>query len=162
MELSYEQEELLKQRQKGILPEIEFPGQIYVVDWKERVLRPKDRLDLMPLKLGEKGKGFYGDSYHFMYDLVQKKWVENEGFDFGPSKVIIKLPGGLVLDPVGVAREYGVDERAFVANNPIVPKLVAEILRPSKREIQRVINKKKWQKPKISSLIKIIRKGRRR
>lgn len=162
MELSDEQEELLKQRQKGVLPEIEFPGQIYIVDWKERVLRPKDRLDLKPLKLSEKGRGFYGDSYHFVYDTEIKEWADIDDFDLRPNMVKITIPGGLTLDPVGVAREYGVDERAFVANNPIVPKLVAEVLRPSKREIQRVINKKKWQKPKISNLIKIIRKGRRR
>lgn len=162
MELDEQQEKLLRERQKGTLPEIEFPGQVFIVNWRERVLVPKGRLDLKPLKLSEKGKGFYADNNHFIYDTEKKSWVEYDDFDLSPNMVIIRMPGGLTLDPVGVAREYGVDERAFVANNPIVPKLVAEVFRPSKREIQRILTKNNRHKPKISNWIKILRKGRRK
>lgn len=159
MELSDEQEELLKQRQKGVLPEIEFPGQIYVVDWRERVLRPKDSLDLMPLKFSEKGKGFYADGYHFVYDTGKKEFVEIDDFKLRSDMVIIKLPGGFVLDPVGVARESGLDERLFVAINPIIPKLSVEILRVSKIEAQRIINKNS-KEPVIARIIRKFKKGR--
>lgn len=160
MELSDEQEELLKQRQKGVLPEIELPGQVYVVDWKERVLRPKDRLDLMPLKFGEKGKGFYAEGYHFLYDTEKKEFVEIDDFKLRSNIVIIKLPGGLVLDPVGVARESGLNERLFIASNPIIPKLSAEVLRVSKNEIRRMINNKIWKVPLITRVARKFKKGR--
>lgn len=154
MELSDEQEELLKQRQKGILPEIELPGQVYVVEWTERVLRPKDRLDLKPLRLSEKGKGFYADSYHFLYDTEKKELVEIDEFDLQPKVVVVKIPGGLLLDPVGVARESRLDERRFVANNPISPKIVAEVLQVSKNEISRFFERQRNKRSFVEKLKK--------
>lgn len=162
MELSDEQEKLLKQRQSGILPEIEFPGQIYVVDWKERMLRPIDSLDLKPLKLSENGMGFYGDSYHFVYDTKKKEWGELDDFDHLPNLAIIKVPGGLILDPVGVAREHGFNERLFVSRNPIRPKLIAEVRSVSKSNLQRFIDNERKQSKTLKVIRGIKRRGRGR
>ncbi|UPZ36485.1 hypothetical protein MUB18_20580 [Sphingobacterium sp. PCS056] len=130
MKLSDEQEKLYQLRRKGVLPEIELPGQVYVVDWPERVLRAKDRIDVAPLVLSERKRNFYADIYFFYYNTVEKKFVDLDmKLTMLPKDVmIIKIPGGLQLDPVGVAREYGIDEKKFVKDNPLSERIVADAI----------------------------------
>ena len=130
MKLSDEQERLYQLRRKGVLPEIELPGQVYVVDWRERVLRAKDRIDVAPLVLSERKRNFYADTYFFYYNTVEKKFVDLDmKLTMLPKDVmIVKIPGGLQLDPVGVAREYGIDEKKFVKDNPLSERIVADAI----------------------------------
>lgn len=158
--------EFFEERLSGILPEIELPGQVYEVDWRNRMLRAKDNTEVVPISLREHGGNFYGDYYYLPYDVKGKKIVE---LDFGATAlpknvVIVKFPGGLKLDPVGMAREYRLNVRAFVEKHPVSKRIIAEVILLNKTEMVRFVElnrqKQLLQKTEKASLKIKTRKGK--
>ena len=145
--------ELLRLRQKGVLPELEIAGQVYEVDWCNRLLRALDNPEVEPISFSEQGGNFYGDYYYLPYDFKEKKIV-GLGFDattLPENVVIVKFPGGLKLDPFAVARENGLNQRKFVENNPISKRIIAEVIPLNQTALVRFVelNKQK-QIPQIA------------
>ncbi|UUC44197.1 hypothetical protein [Flavobacterium cerinum] len=162
MELDEQQEELFRKRQKGILPEIEFPGQIYVIDWRERVLRAKDKIEVEPIRISERKRGFYGDNNFLIYDTRNRNVIEyklEEPYSVA-NLVVLNIPGGLTLDPVGVARENGLDERKFAAIHPLTQKIVAKVVPVSRAEIRRLIGIMSAKPSEGEAIKKNSRKGK--
>lgn len=125
MKMNYSAEELLERRLAGILPEIAIAGDIFIVDWRLKELRLKDhpekRIDMkiMPLDVG-------AEHYQFFYDTKLKQLVRLKDIKGLPKRILlVKIPNEKKLDPVGVAREFGLADTALLGTYPLSNELKA-------------------------------------
>jgi uncharacterized protein YbaR (Trm112 family) len=120
--------QLLARRLMGALPHIEIAGIDFTVDWRLRELRetsaPWNKIDLNVLRESESGEEYLG-----LYDTKGKRLYDlDDNITILPENVIgLEIPHEIKLDPVAVAREYGIDIVQFVQLNPIVKDLKAFI-----------------------------------
>ena len=120
--------QLLARRLMGALPHIDIAGIDFTVDWRLRELRetaaPWNKINLELLRESESGEEYLG-----LYDIKEKKLYElNDQITAVPENVVgLEIPHEIKLDPVAVAREYGLDIAEFVQRNPIVKDLKAFI-----------------------------------
>ncbi len=124
--------QLLARRLMGALPHIDIAGIDFTVDWRLRELRetaaPWNKINLDLLRESESGEEYLG-----LYDTKEKQLYDlDDNITIVPENVVgLEIPYELKLDPVAVAREYGVDIVQFVQLNPIVKDLKA-FIRPVK------------------------------
>jgi hypothetical protein len=144
--------QLLARRLMGALPHIDIAGIDFTVDWRLRELRetaePWNKIDLNLLSESESGEEYLG-----LYDTKEKQLYDlDDNITTVPENVVgLEIPHEIKLDPVAVAREYGIDIVQFVQLNPIVkdmkalirpitetglPEMVAENLRKSQNSEQ--------------------------
>lgn len=123
------QEELLAARLAGLLPRIDICGHPFIIDWRLRELRPENdfstRIDLRNVPMSEDG-----EHYLFFYHVPTKSVVHiDENITSKPKDtVLVELPYELVLDPVAVARQYGLKDTSMLDDYPILENLKAKII----------------------------------
>lgn len=111
--------DLLEQRKKGILPQIDIAGHTYTVDIRLNELRspdfPNKRLALDEMVTSPDGK-----HYLFFYNPECKSIFLASGHIVKvPEKtVLVEIPDELGLDPVGMARKYGFRDEYFLKMHP--------------------------------------------
>lgn len=119
---------MIKRRLAGELPEIDIAGSPFVVHWECGELIPKEagtviRLTDMPMT--EDGR-----FYLCFYDTTRhvQVTVREDITRLPRNTVMLKIPYELVLDPVGVARQYGLNDVFMLDRYPITPGLKAEVI----------------------------------
>lgn len=144
--------ELLQERLTGKLPHIDLDGTDFTIDWRLRELRetesPWNKLDFNTMDMSESGDEYFclyntADHTHYQFDDAITSLPENI--------ILLEIPYEIKLDPVAVAREYAIDVRQFVMQNPIQKDLKANVKPLSATGIPELIeeNLKKEQARKI-------------
>jgi hypothetical protein len=116
----------LAERLAGILPQIEIAGTNYIVDWRLKELRqdnaPHEKINLKTLTLSDDG-----EYYQFFYNVRSKTVYTTETTitALPENVVMLEIPNELKLDPVGVARQYEMDDFAMLLTHPYRSKLSA-------------------------------------
>jgi hypothetical protein len=123
-----DQGELLTKRLKGALPHIDFAGTDFTVDWRLKELRETEEPwkcisfndDLWESETGE---------YLCFYNLVTHNiYMPPEDLVEIPQNIVVlEIPNELDLDPVAVARGYGLAETTFLNDHPIRASLAAKV-----------------------------------
>ena len=158
----------LKDRLMGKLPVIDIGGSDFFVDWRLKELRATDnpfvRIDLNKMEMDASG-----ENYGCLYDWKAKQvYAFNPQITSLPENVTgLEIPYELRLDPVGVARQYGMSDVAMLSQYPIQEKLCAKVIPLSKtilpeliRENKQRLTNKMAQKDKAEKTIKR-RKGKK-
>jgi hypothetical protein len=149
--------ELMNLRLSGKLPHIDIAGTDFTIDWRLRQMRETDvpwrNISFDFLREDESGEaylGLYNTNTHELYmppdDIVE----------LPENVVVIEIPNELRLDPVAVAREYGVDVADLINEYPITEKLFAKVNPISASGLPELIefNLKKQQEDKEERPIK--------
>ncbi|MBN9293599.1 MAG: hypothetical protein J0G96_06435 [Flavobacteriia bacterium] len=115
------------ERLSGQRPEIDIAGERYIIDWRWKELRyvndPRIRLFIEDFEKIENGSVYSG-----LYNLKTKTMADYLQLDQKMEDlVILHVPNEFVLDPVGVAREYGLKQTALLNRFPICDSLKAKI-----------------------------------
>ncbi|PWK72928.1 hypothetical protein LX99_04258 [Mucilaginibacter oryzae] len=137
-------QEALRQRREGILPEIDLAGERFIVDLQLHELRhAKYFFPVISLKSFELTND--GWNYEAYYHPVIKQVVELDPklLEFPEGVVKLKIPNELGLDPVATARMYGMDEREVLRRYPIQKGLKAEVIPLSETHIPALIQRNK-------------------
>ncbi|MDP9077747.1 MAG: hypothetical protein M3O71_10020 [Bacteroidota bacterium] len=134
----------LYQRLNGILPQLDLAGEQFAVDLRNHELRhSRNSYEVISLKSFD----ISNDGWHFeaYYHPVMKKVVEIDPklLEFPESVIKIRIPNEIGLDPVGAARQYGIDERELLRRHPIQVILKAEIIPLSETNIPGMIQRNK-------------------
>ena len=122
-------EALLKRRQEGELPVIKIAGDDFLVNWKskELVLQADHRVRIHLGSLMLTGDGrHYGCCYHLP---TKKVVVLKDNITRLPADTVyLLIPNEKILDPVGVAREFGLADTALLPAYPICTGLEAVVI----------------------------------
>lgn len=127
--LSQMQVELLAKRLSGVLPHIDLAGTDFTIDWRLRELRETKE----PWKhisfnndLWESESGEYLCFYNVLTHTI---YIPPEDLVEMPKNIVVlEIPNELDLDPVAVARGYGLSEVAFLDDHPISASLAAKVM----------------------------------
>jgi hypothetical protein len=109
----------LEQRKIGILPEIDIVGHSYTVDLRLNELRnvgfPSKKLSLDEMVTSPDGK-----HYLFFYDRESRTILHasSDMLTLPKNAVLVTIPDEMGLDPVGVARKYGLGDEYFLKMHP--------------------------------------------
>ena len=121
--------QLLDQRLKGELPVIKIADDDYIVDWRLKELRSADgssrRIDLSKLEMNEEGTEYVALLHLKTGAILTSTYVTGE--EKVSELALIYIPNELKLDPVGVAREYGLNDTHLLEDYPIQENLKARI-----------------------------------
>jgi hypothetical protein len=134
----------LKDRLMGILPVIDIAGRDFFVDWRLKELRAKDnpvvRIDLKNMEMDASG-----ENYGCLYD-----WDACQVYPFDPQITLLpknvtglEIPYELILDPVGVARQYSMSDVAMLSQYPIQEKLSAKVIPLSETLLPELVRENK-------------------
>jgi len=137
-------QEALKQRREGILPQIDLAGEKFMVDLQLHELRhARYFFPVISLKSFELTND--GRNYEAYYHPVMKQVIDLDPklLEFPEGVIKIKIPNELGLDPVATARIYGMDEREVLRRYPIRKELKAEIVPLSETHIPALIRRNK-------------------
>jgi len=137
-------QEALRQRREGILPQIDLAGEQFIVDLQLHELRnAKYFFPVISLKSFELTND--GWNYEAYYHPVMKQVVDLDPklLEFPEGVIKIKIPNELGLDPVATARIYGLDEREVLRRHPIQKELKAEVIPLSETHIPALIQRNK-------------------
>lgn len=147
-------QEKYRLRAAGVLPIVHIAGHPFFVDLRLRELRPKDDL-LNNIKLDRLDVN-KNDNYEFFYKPSTRQVVEIKlNIKTLPKGVfLVEVPKDTVLDPYGVAKIYGVNEKDWLINHPIKSELSAKTTPIEKTPVKDLIKKNKEQ-----GLLKKNRKG---
>lgn len=158
-------DEMLRQRLAGKLPVIDVGGNDFIIDWRLKELRAKDnphiRIDLRNMEMDPSG-----ENYGCLYD-----WKNRCVYPFDPEMTVLpenvtamEIPYELKLDPVGVARQYGMSDVAMLSQYPIQEHLAVKVIPLKDTELAAIVmknqllaNKRKTKQAPAS----IRRKGKR-
>lgn len=136
----------LYHRLNGILPQINLAGEMFTVDIRNHDLR--DSRNFSPV-ISLKSFELTNDGWHYeaYYHPVMKQVVEIDPklLEFPEGVVKIRIPNEIGLDPVGTARQYGMDERELLRRYPILIILKAEIIPLSETNIPAMIQRNREQ-----------------
>lgn len=146
-----EQVSLLEERLKGVLPQLTIGHEQYEVDWERKCLHGVDgkRINLNAMDMNVEGTE-YVCLYNQRLGIVADPKFQQQHY---PDLVKLSIPYELKLDPVGVARQYGMKDYELLGKYPLAEKLEAKFT-PVLRERQKQSEKPKQQKG-------LHRKGRR-
>lgn len=120
---------LVKQRLENKLPVIDLAGNRYVVDLEARALKATNNLahniDLDSLVLDKEGL-----NYLCFYHLHTRSTViiGADITSLPPNTVYLRIPDERFLDPIGLARQYGMEDTALLSLYPIRSELKAEVI----------------------------------
>lgn len=120
--------DLLELRKKGVLPSIDIAGQDFTVDIRLNELRNREE-PWRKLRLDEMVTSPDGRHYIFFYDPGEKAilHVDQELQQVPERAVLVEIPDEMGLDPVGVARKYGLSDGYFLKMHPLEKSMVARI-----------------------------------
>ena len=137
-------QKLLYQRLNGVLPQIDLAGEKFTVDLRLHELRnSKYFFPVISLKSFE----LTNDGWHYeaYYHPVMKQVVDLDPklLEFPEGVIKLKIPNEIGLDPVAIARQYGMDERELLRRHPIQKDLKAEVMPLSETHIPALIRRNK-------------------
>lgn len=124
----YVVDEALAKRLSGELPHINVAGTDFTIDWRLRELRETDApfniLRFSKMELDDTGE-YYACFYHTKAHVLYEPLPD---IDRMPEDVVLlKIPNELQLDPVAVARQYGLKDYELLSEFPIKRDLKAEV-----------------------------------
>lgn len=111
--------DLLERRKIGILPKIDIAGHHYTVDIRLNELRNVE-FPTKKLLLDEMVTAPDGQHYLFFYDFEKRSILHAspDMVSLPKNAVLVEIPDEMGLDPVGVARKYGLDDAYFLKMHP--------------------------------------------
>ncbi|WP_339869405.1 hypothetical protein [uncultured Algoriphagus sp.] len=111
--------DLLRQRKIGVLPEIDIAGQVFTIDLRLNELRNTQSPDKR-LGLDEMVTAKDGQHYLFFFDRENQSILHASPdlLKIPENTVLMKIPDELGLDPVGMARRYGLGDEYFLKMHP--------------------------------------------
>ena len=120
---------LLERREAGLLPKIDIAGEDFIIDIRLNELRlatdSHTSINLKDMYLSDDGKmleAYYDQKNHRLIEL-------DTGLTEYPEGVVgIMLPNIIQLDPVGVCKLYGIEEREFLRRFPPQKSLSARLI----------------------------------
>lgn len=120
-------DQALQKRLNGILPIITIVDDEYIVDWRLKELRMKDHPENI-ISLQNMDTDAEGRNYLCFYNTKKKSVIRigDDITELPKNVVMLKIPYELKLDPVGVAREYGLGDTELLNKYPIQESLQAE------------------------------------
>lgn len=137
-------QEALAIRKNGKLPLIDINGEPFVVDLRLHELR---HAELFYPIISLKSFDISGEEGHYegFYNTIMKQVVEIDPklLEFPDHVVKIRLPDEVELDPIAIARDYGMDEKELLRRYPIQKDLKAEIIPLSETGIPALIQRNK-------------------
>lgn len=147
--------QLLQKRLNGELPTILIGTDTYIVDWYLKELRAPDdpgrRISLANLEMNAEGT-----EYICFFDTLNKVVVPAHDIkQHSGNLAILVIPYEIKLDPVGVAREYGMEDTALLRKYPIEKVLKAQLM-PVHMPLHIPLNQKQQQGRRLK-----IKRGRR-
>jgi hypothetical protein len=118
----------LADRLKGVLPHIDIAGTDFTIDWRLKELRetvqPWNRISVKAMELTP-------DLEHYCcyYDLEShRQYFPDADLTELPENIgMLVIPNELKLDPVGVAREYGLSDTELLERCPLLENLTGRI-----------------------------------
>ena len=135
-------QELLAGRLKGELPKINIAGELFIVDLRLHELRHAKNfhpvLSLKSFDLADDGKYFQAFYHPVIKQVVQ---IDPKLTEFPDGVVRVRLPNELGLDPVAVARQYGIDEKDVLRRYPLQKGLKADVIPLSETGIPALIQR---------------------
>ncbi|MEO3404987.1 hypothetical protein AAFN85_13860 [Mucilaginibacter sp. CAU 1740] len=139
-------QEALKARQNGTLPQIDIAGEKFIVDLRLQELRHAEYF--FPV-ISLKSLEITDDGWHYeaFYEPIMKQVVQLDPklTEFPNGIIKIRLPNEIGLDPVGTARIYGMAERDLLRRYPIQKELKAEVIPLSETYVPRLIRENREQ-----------------
>lgn len=141
----YVADQAVMDRLNGKLPVIEvYPGEQYYIDWRLKEFRHTENFsnrilvnDLEPIEDGR--------VYRMLFDKETKRNAEPLKGNENPDHIVfIDIPYELKLDPISVAREYGMKEIELLHSFPIQKELkatVRELSGQEKKELKNYLKK---------------------
>jgi hypothetical protein len=137
---------LLQARLAGQLPTIEIANELFTLDLRLREFRHRqDPFLSISLRSFDLSKD--GNHYEAAYNPVLKQVVQIDPqlTEFPDGVIMIRLPNEIGLDPVSVARQYGIDEKEFLRRYPIQSGLKAEVIPLSETNVPAMIRRNREQ-----------------
>jgi hypothetical protein len=121
--------ELLKIRLSGKLTHIDLAGTDFTIDWRLRHLRetaePWKNISFKEMEMAQSG-----EEYLIFFDTEShNNYIPHDDITELPENVVgLEIPYELRLDPVAVARDYGMEEIVLLAEHPIQVTLSAKVI----------------------------------
>lgn len=127
-------DEHVMNRLQGHLPKIDIDSENYFVDWKLKELRhtenPHLRIGIPSLEPVDDGTVYRG-----LYNTDTRRLTERLTGNENPDHLsFLDIPYELKLDPVAVAREYGLKDTELLPRFPIEKDLKAKIVKLGKEQ----------------------------
>lgn len=136
--------EALELRRQGVLPVVNIAGDDFVFDLRLQELRHKENfhpvISMASLDLTSDGWHYEAFYHPYMKQIVS---IDRKLLEFPDGVIKIKLPNELVLDPVGTARQYQMNEYELLRRYPIQKELKAELISLAETDIPRLIRRNK-------------------
>ncbi|NRF41107.1 hypothetical protein [Pedobacter foliorum] len=159
-------DEDIDRRLKGELPKIIMQGKTYIIDIRMQELRavdqPAERILIKELELSADG-----EKLHLFFDTKDKQQISKEMvlMPFREGIVQLKIPNEILLDPVGAARLYGLEDTELLSRFPIKMNQEAVGIPLSKLSHQEMIKLQKMEaalaiSPKLRPYKPLLRKGK--
>lgn len=122
------QAELLKKRLSGVLPHIDLAGTDFTIDWRLRELRETEE-PWKHISFNDDLRESESGEYLCFYNLVtHTTYIPPDDLVEMPENVVVlEIPNELDLDPVAVARGYGLAETALIDDHPLSASLAAKV-----------------------------------
>lgn len=120
--------DLLEKRKRGVLPQIEIAGHTYTVDIRLNELREPE-VPYRKLGIDEMVTAQDGRHYLFFYD-PDKRSILHASPDMvtvPENVVLVEIPDEMGLDPVGMARKYGLGDDYFLKMHPYEQGVKAKV-----------------------------------
>jgi hypothetical protein len=115
-------------RLSGVLPHIDLAGTDFTIDWRLKELReteePWKNISLRDMEMSESGEEylcFYNKENHDLFEPGE------DLLEMPENVVVLEIPYEIMLDPVAVAREYGIGDTDLLAEHPFQMKLTAKV-----------------------------------
>jgi hypothetical protein len=139
-------QEALDRRLNGVLPRINIAGEDFIIDLRLKEMRhARHFFPVLSLKSFElTGDGWNYEAYYHLL-LRQVVEIDPKLTEFPEGVVLIRIPNEIGLDPVGTARDYGMDERELLRRYPIQTALSTEVIPLSETHIPALIRQNREQ-----------------
>ena len=137
-----EMDDRIANRLQGMLPRIDIAGDTFIVDWRLQELRHEhDLSSIINLKFLPVSSD--GNSYLSYYHVVSKQTVQPDPDirEMPPHVVMIEIPREMTLDPVGVARQYGLKDTQLLRTYPIRDNLKPTVKSLSETPLKELVEK---------------------
>ncbi len=161
MKTNYSDKELLEQRLAGILPVIDIAGHTYIVDLRLKELRAKDEPH-NKIRFGNMAMDIEGNNYLCFFHTPSRSVVNiQEGITSVPKDlVMLEIPNELRLDPVGTAREYGLEDSFMLEKYPIRAELKARVIPIDETGLPEVVRANRSKRIRTGIKMKKQQKGK--
>jgi len=121
-------DENLAMRLSGKLPHIDLAGTDFTIDWRLKELRetelPWKHISLRDMEMSDSGEEylcFYHTGTHELFE------PDENLLELPENVVVLEIPCEARLDPIAVAREYGIGETDLLVEHPFQMNLKAKV-----------------------------------